>query len=114
MPTLILHTNLHVQEDKRSALLARLSGFTAEASRKPEQWVMVLLDDGREMSFAGTQAPCAFVEFKSINLADAAIPRICAELSALLQTELGLDPARVYIEFTAAQPQQWGWNGSTF
>ncbi|MGK0673115.1 MAG: phenylpyruvate tautomerase MIF-related protein [Halothiobacillaceae bacterium] len=114
MPTLILNTNLCLDDARRADLSARLSRLTAEATRKPEQWVMTLLHDGRAMSFAGTQAPCAFVEFKSIGLSDADIPGIAARLCDLLQVQLGLDPARIYIEFAAAEPQRWGWNGTTF
>lgn len=114
MPTLILNTNLRLDDDRRADLSARLSHFTAEATRKPEQWVMTLLNDGRAMGFAGTQAPCAFVEFKSIGLPDADMPDIAAGLCGLLQAQLGLDPARIYIEFAAAEPQRWGWNGATF
>jgi len=42
------------------------------------------------------------------------MPPLAAALCALLQRELQLDPARIYIEFSAAQPQHWGWNGGTF
>ncbi|MGB9578477.1 MAG: phenylpyruvate tautomerase MIF-related protein [Halothiobacillaceae bacterium] len=114
MPTLILNTNLHLDDARRANLASRLSRFTAEATRKPEQWVMTLLNDGKTMTFAGHDTPCAFVEFKSIDLADANMPKIAAELCALLQAELELDPARIYIEFTSAEARRWGWNGATF
>ncbi len=114
MPTLILNTNLRLNDDRRANLASRLSRFTAEATRKPEQWVMTLLNDGKTMTFAGHDTPCAFVEFKSIGLSDADMPGISAGLCALLQAQLGLDPARIYIEFAATEPQRWGWNSTTF
>ncbi|HET19114.1 MAG TPA: ABC transporter substrate-binding protein [Chromatiales bacterium] len=114
MPTLILNTNLHIDAGRRADLCARLSRFTAEATRKPEQWVMTLLNDARPMTFAGSDASCAFVEFKSVGLPEADMPGISAGLSELLRAELGLDPARVYIEFASSEPQCWGWNGATF
>lgn len=114
MPTLILNTNLRLNDDRRANLASRLSRFTAEAIHKPEQWVMTLLNDGKTMTFAGHDTPCAFVEFKSIDLADDDMPGIAAGLCALLKAELGLDPARIYIEFTSAEAQRWGWNGATF
>lgn len=114
MPTLIVNTNIALEDDLREVLGDRLSRFTAEATRKPEQWVMTLLNDGRPMTFAGTDSPCAFVEFKSVGLPEADMPGISAGLADLLRAELGLDPARVYIEFASAEPQCWGWNGATF
>ena len=84
MPTLILNTNLTLEADRREPLCTRLSRFTAEATRKPEQWVMTLLNDGRPMTFAGTGAPCAFVEFKSVGLPEADMPGISSVIADLL------------------------------
>ncbi len=114
MPTLILHTNAALDDERRGALSEALSRFTAQATRKPEQWVMTLVQAGQSMRFAGSNAPCAFIEFKSIGLPEADMPDISERLCALLRQELDLDPARIYIEFAAAEAQRWGWNGGTF
>ncbi|MEW6445316.1 MAG: phenylpyruvate tautomerase MIF-related protein [Pseudomonadota bacterium] len=114
MPTLILHTNVPLDEARTEELGIALSRFASEASRKPEQWVMTLVRPGQSMRFAGADAPCAFVEFKSIDLPDADMPAISADLCALLREHIALEPARVYIEFTSAEARRWGWNGGTF
>lgn len=114
MPTLILNTNLKLDDTKRDELAAALSSFTSSATGKSEQWVMTLIHDACRMSFAGTPAPCAFVEFKSIGLPEDEIPTIAKGLCTLLHDRLGLEPTRVYIEFTSARRQYWSWNGSTF
>ena len=114
MPTLILRTNCLLGNESRTALSAQLSRFSAHATGKSEQWVMILIQDGQAMSFAGSSAPCAFIEFKSVGLSETDMPDISSDLSKLLQEQIGVDPARIYIEFASAQPQQWGWNGGTF
>lgn len=114
MPTLILRTNCPLGAESRTALSARLSRFTAHATSKPEQWVMILIQDDQTMLFAGTSAPCAFVEFKNVGLADADMPDISSGLCKLLQEQIGIEPARTYIEFASAEPQHWGWNSGTF
>ena len=114
MPLISLSTNLSLDCTQETGIAKRLSMLASEVIGKPEQWVMTRVSSQQSMTFAATDAPCAYLECKSIGLTDAQIPPLAAALCALLQHELQLDPARVYIEFSAAQPQHWGWNGSTF
>jgi len=114
VPLISLATNLVLDRAQEIDVAKHLSKLASEVIGKPEQWVMTLVNAQQSMSFAATNAPCAYLECKSIGLTDAQIPPLATALCALLQHELQLDPARVYIEFSAAQPQHWGWNGGTF
>lgn len=114
MPLISLATNLVLDRTQEMGIAKRLSQLASEKIGKPEEWVMTRVSSQQSMTFAATDAPCTYLECKSIGLSDAQIPPLAAALCALLQRELHLDPARVYIEFNAAQPQHWGWNGSTF
>ena len=114
MPLISLSTNLTLERAQEMGIAKHLSVLTSAVIGKPEQWVMTHVNSQQSMIFAASDAPCAYLECKSIGLTDAQIPPLAAALCALLQHELQLDPARVYIEFSAAQPQHWGWNGSTF
>ncbi len=53
MPTLRIQTNAQVPAEGRAGLLARASRTVAEMLDKPESYVMVLLEDGRDLLFAG-------------------------------------------------------------
>jgi len=54
------------------------------------------------------------VQLKSLGLPEANTASYSAQLCEILQSELGMDTARIYIEFSAPQRHMWGWNGGTF
>ncbi len=114
MPYLKIQTNRPVDEQRRASLLAKASNTVAETLGKGEQYVMVALDDGAPMLFAGSYAPLAYLELKSIGLAETQTADLSRVLCELIQAELGIAKNRVYVEFAAAPRRMWGWNGSTF
>lgn len=100
----------------RGPLFAELTRLLATALDKPAAYVMVALAPRAELSFAGdATTPALYAELKNVGTLS---PERVAELSALLTSELaarlGVDPARIYIEFTNADGALWGWNGETF
>lgn len=114
MPYLLIKTNLTPAADAVPALLRNVSQQMARALGKPEDYVMVALEHSCPMLFAGSDAPLAYLELKSIGLPQARTAALSALLADLLQRELGISPARVYIEFADAAGPLWGWNGATF
>jgi len=112
MPSLIIHTNVKVAD--QAAFLSRCSTTAAAALAKPESYVMVELSDQKPMLFAGSDAPLAFVELKSLGLQSNQTAELSATLCVLLNDELGIDAGRVYIEFAAPERAMFGWNGGTF
>lgn len=114
MPYLLLRTNQHTEHDSGQRLLTRLSATTAQLLGKPERYVMVSLEQGQAMLFAGDDAPCAYLELKSIGLPEDRTAELSATLCELIQAELGIPQERIYIEFADAARHMWGWNGTTF
>ncbi len=114
MPYLKLTSNIAISQQQSPELLSRFSQLLAKETGKPERYVMVELAGGKDMLFAGTGEPLAFVECKSIGLSAAQAQSLSAAISELLATSLQLAPERVYIEFSNAPANFWGWNGSTF
>jgi phenylpyruvate tautomerase len=114
MPTLRILTNAQVLLENRPGLLAQTSRTVAEMLGKPESYVMVILEDRRDMLFAGTGAPAAYLELKSLGLSETKTATYSRALCDLLATALGIPAERVYIEFTAPPTHLFGWNGGTF
>ena len=114
MPLVSLHTNAELSKDQEITIARQLSTLASHQLGKPEQWVMIRVAAGQSMIHAGSEALCAYLECKSIGLNEAQIPALSKAISSLLQQQLHIDPARVYIEFASAQAQHWGWNGGTF
>ena len=111
MPLINLRTNgSDVQVS--DALLKKLSAALANATGKPESYVMTLLDFGVPMTFAGTNDPCAYVEIKSIGALTP--PEMSDRFCELIKASLGIPKDRIYIGFDDVSASHWGWNGRTF
>lgn len=114
MPYLRIQTNTSLNDVGAQQLITRASALVAEQLGKPERYVMVALEPPVPMLFAGSDSPVAYLELKSIGLAESQTPDLSKALCALVSETLGVDPDRVYIEFNNAPRKMWGWNGATF
>jgi phenylpyruvate tautomerase PptA (4-oxalocrotonate tautomerase family) len=114
MPTLKIHTNATIDDQAWNALLSAASQRIAELLGKPENYVMVIAAPSAKMCFAGTQAPLAYLELKSLGLPESRTAEFSAALCALLGEHLGVPAERIYIEFSAPARHLFGFNGGTF
>ena len=114
MPYLKIQTNQTVSSEQAQKLISKASGLVAEQLGKPEKYVMVALAPPVPMLFAGSDAPTAYLELKSIGLPSSLTRDLSRALCSLLENELAISQERVYIEFADAARAMWGWNGSTF
>lgn len=112
MPLLAVTTNRPLAD--RPAALKQLSEAVARMLGKPEQYVMVSYRHNPDMLFAGTDAPLAYLELKSIGLPADRTRDLSAGLADAVHGLLGIPADRVYIEFADAERHLWGWNGGTF
>lgn len=114
MPYIKLETNCVLESAAEKALLKSLSRKGAELLAKPEDYVMVQIRSGQQLSLGGSSEAAGFMECKSIALPQDKLKSLSLGLSQLLKQEVGIDPSRLYIEFRSAEGPWWGWNGSTF
>jgi len=114
MPYLKIQVNRELVPEKSRQLLALASQKVAKELSKPESYVMVEMTSNTAMLFAGTDEPAAYLELKSIGLPAVLIRPLSKTLCGLLEEQLGIDPARIYIEFADIKGSCWGWNGGTF
>jgi phenylpyruvate tautomerase PptA (4-oxalocrotonate tautomerase family) len=114
MPYLRIQTNESMDEAGARRLLTRASALVAEQLGKPERYVMVALEPPVPMLFAGDNSPAAYLELKSIGLAEGQTPALSKALCALCSEMMGINQDRIYIEFSNAPRKMWGWNGATF
>lgn len=114
MPLLKIQTNSSMHADKRRLLASTASGLVADMLGKPERYVMVSVEENPAMMFAGSDAPLAYLELKSIGLPQSETAEFSATLSEMIENQLGLPADRIYIEFADAPRSMWGWNGGTF
>ena len=115
MPYLSLQTNLPIDSETGRDLCKRLSVQVSEWLGKPERYVMVAIAPRPvAMAFSGDESPCAYLEFKSLGLPDDETRGLASSLCTAIEDALGIDGARIYIEFASPERHHWGWNGGTF
>ena len=113
MPYLKIQTNQTVTAEQAQALITKASKLVASELGKPESYVMVALAPPVPMVFAGSDAPTAYLELKSIGLPESRTADLSKALCDLM-SDLNIDQNRVYIEFADAPRAMWGWDGRTF
>lgn len=114
MPYLKIQTNREIADDAKQEILKRASVLVSKNVGKPEKYVMVRIDPSQPMIFAGNNAPCAYLELKSIGLPESKTETLSKVLCQLMLDELKIPSERVYIEFADAKDSMWGWNSGTF
>ena len=112
MPSLTIISNQLLDTD--SAQLKLLSKTVSEGLGKPETYVMVSVIHNPDMLFSGTNDPLAYCELKSLGLQESQTASLSAKLCDCLDKLYGIQPSRIYIEFSAPPRAMWGWNNKTF
>jgi len=112
MPLLELTTNTKIDDCTQVAQQA--SKLTAEILGKPESYVMVKIKPEQALIFAGSDEPAAHVKLKSLGLPESNTADFSSRICSFIHSELGIDSARVYIEFADPERHMWGWDGKTF
>ncbi len=114
MPLLALKTSVLLPEDGQETVVKELSRVVADVIGKPEQYVMVVLEEGT-ICMSGECVPAAFADVRSIGgLNSETNKRLSEAICSLLKTRLDLDSSHVYVNFSDVAAQNWGWNGGTF
>lgn len=114
MPYLKIQTNLPLTEKAEQGILKSASLLVARELEKPEEFVMVALQPDTPMLFAGSDAPVAFLELKSIALPPAKTKPLSHALCSLIKEHLGIPMERIYVKFIDVKHSMWGWKGDTF
>ena len=112
MPYLSVVSNRPLDTD--SDQLRILSRSIAEGLGKPESYVMVALSHNPDMLFAGSAEPLAYCELKSLGLQESRTAELSQRICDNLQKLWGLNPKRIYIEFSSPARAMWGWDRRTF
>jgi len=114
MPYLAVATNAEFSEETGRSFLGEASEAVATGTGKPERYVMVKLDGGQPLRFAGTDAPAAFLDVKSIGFPAHGVQGLAASLCELVSKHLGVPGERTYVVFTDVKAVMWGHDGEMF
>ena len=93
-------------------LLKELSQELSLLTKKPEKYVMGIINQGVSMIFAGKSDPCCYIEIKSIGSLNPS--KITNSISKIINARTNINLDRIYICFEDIKASQWGYNGETF
>jgi phenylpyruvate tautomerase len=114
MPLLKLQTTVAIPPDKRKALMSSLSKTMAATIGKPEQYVMVTVDQA-SIVMSSNEGDAAFVDIRSIGgLTDDVNRKLSQQVCKLLGDSLGISSDRIFLNFADVPASHWGWKGGTF
>ncbi len=112
MPCLKIMTNQEISGPNE--FMAKASERVCAVLGKPEEVMMVTLEDECRMFFAGSRQPAVYMELKGIGLDESFSEKLSAELCLLVSQALDVAQDRVYIVFEGVERKMWGVNGTTF
>ncbi len=112
MPLLEISTNTPISNSHDIAKQA--STLVAEMLAKPESYVMVKIMPEQTLLFAGTNEPAAHVKLKSLGLPESNTNDFSSKICSFIHSQLNIDSARIYIEFSNPERHMWGWNTKIF
>ncbi len=114
MPLLKVTSNASADNVQSTDIPSQLSRAVAELLGKPESYVMVIVEQNTNMSFAGSNDPLAFLELKSLGLPEDKTKEFSENLCLLIQDLFNIPANRIYIEFSSPDRHLWGWDKRTF
>jgi phenylpyruvate tautomerase PptA (4-oxalocrotonate tautomerase family) len=109
-----METSVKIPEEKKTEIIGALSKIAAEATGKPEAYVMAVVAEAA-ITLAGKPGPAAFLDVRSIGSINKKVNgRISKEVAELLGGALGIPGERIYISFSDVSGANWGCNGAVF
>ena len=115
MPFVRLQTNESLAIDVKKKICAELSRTIAESIKKPERYVMAVIDDDAFMLHGGEGGPAAFIEVHSIGGLSPEVNQTLSERLCKVTAKLTtVAPARIFLNFVDVAATDWGHDGKTF
>ena len=112
MPFIDTRVTVKLTEEKKEKLKEEY-GKVISLIHKPESYLMCGFTDEYSLYFAGEKVEKgAFVSVDVFGEVNPACEQLTAEISRILETELGIPPNRIYIKHHGVP--DWGWSGRNF
>ncbi|MBQ8159820.1 MAG: hypothetical protein IJ083_03635 [Clostridia bacterium] len=108
----MLKTNVKLDET-RDAIRKDFGEAISLLPGKSERWLCTVLEDGLDVSLAGSTSPCAMIFVDQYGSANRdACNRLAGRLTDIMEERLHIPPDRVYVAFH--ETGMWAWQGELF
>lgn len=113
MPFIDVKLSKKISDSEKDAVKTDL-GRCISTMHKPESYLMVGIDDGYSLYFAGNRlSNGAFVSvsvFGAVSASDS--EKMTAKICEILHSRLNIDGGDVYVTYSPVE--NWGWDGGNF
>ncbi|ETK73248.1 hypothetical protein F441_20227 [Phytophthora nicotianae CJ01A1] len=114
MPFVHVTSNVPKSNVDVPTALRALSKALSEALGKPEAYVMVQLDLDTPMIFQASDAPCAFIQIRSIGRIGPDLnPKTAASLTTMAAEALKIPADRIFLNLDDVDAANWAMAGNT-
>ena len=111
MPFIEVKTNAEISD--KIALKSELGSAITAIPGKSEAWLMIDIEDKKDMFFKGTDEPCAMFEIAVFGSASAdAIDDLTRRICDISERLLGVSADRTYVKYS--EKTKWGYNNFNF
>ncbi len=111
MPFIEVKTNQKISD--KVTLKKELGEAITAIPGKSESWLMVEIEDRKDMYFKGTDDACAMFEIAIFgNSSDSAYDDLTRRICSISENLLGISPDRTYVKYT--EIDHWGYNNFNF
>jgi phenylpyruvate tautomerase len=114
MPYFKIETNKTLDASEADDFAGEASSFACLLLGKPEKYMMASVCHSAALIFSGSKEPAAYVELKSIGLQETDCKKYSKAICEFLESNLKIQPDRVYIDFKDIDGGMFGWNKATF
>lgn len=113
MPFIDSKITLELNDAQKDSLKTKL-GKAVSIIGKPESYLMVGIEDGYDLYFAGNKLDKGAYVAVSLfgNASSDAYEKMTAEICRILEEELGIPGRSVYVTYHGVN--DWGWAGRNF
>ncbi len=114
MPFIDLKVSVALTTAQEDSVKQKLGKAISLIPGKSETWLMLNIQPECHLYFQGTNGePTAMAEVKLLGSSSpSAYQKMTAEVTKILNSELGIPQNRVFVKYEEAQ--HWGWNGNNF
>ncbi|KAI8053016.1 Tautomerase/MIF [Syncephalis plumigaleata] len=113
MPSLIIDTNVHVNDE--DGLMQEATEIIFTELNKPKKYIMVQVNANRKMIWNNSNAPLVNARLLSLGTVEPEVnKKVSHRLCTLFEKHTGATGDRMYIEFTDPGRPNLGHNFATF
>lgn len=116
MPVIRVNASTPIPRDAQVELKQAFGQAISAVPGKSEQWLMCQFEENVPTFFAGNDSePAAYIEvsvFAHSEVPTTAWEALTEQITPVVSRTLGIDPARIYINYSASA--NFGWNGGNF